>query len=237
MLIFPQQHEGLLATIHACCEHGSKVPCGKVPERFHIITPLALGNFNQQDWPAFDLTTRLKLYHDSLAGLRSLHRRGFMHRDVSPKNLLVVSLDPPTAAICDYGKACQKATSANTYIGPVFTLAPEVQLGRRYDRRVDVWSLAYAWYRTLFPGFPAQRVDRPRLQEMQRALQKFAKEGELQFMLAELMERMLAWDPEQRIGVDAALAHECMRYAAGAYPPTSSSSEELSESRKRSYGD
>ena len=228
-----------MPTIRACCEHGSAVPCGKVPERFHIITPLALSNFAQQDWSTIDLPTRLRLFHDTLAGLRSLHGRGLMHRDVSPKNLLVVALDPPTAALCDYGKCVAKPSSANTYIGPVFTLAPEVLPGRRYDRRIDVWSLAYAWFRTLEPGTEAVRTDRPRLAAMLRKLQRFAKEGELQFLLAQLMERMLAWDPEQRIGVDEALAHQCMRVAAEAFPPSSASSGESSgesaPGRKRSY--
>ena len=232
-LISIQCHQGILPTIQASCEHGSNVPCGKIPERFRIITPLAMGNFAQQDWSSVPLVKRLKLFLDTLKGLDSMHTKGYMHRDISPKNLLVVALDPPLAAICDYGKAVRKESSTNSYIGPIFTLAPEVQQhGPRYDKRIDIWSLAYAWYRTLFPESPTRRVDRPLLQEMLKKLDRFKKEGEVQQGLADLMSTMLAWDPDKRISIEKALERECLQHAARAFPTLISTEE---GSRKRLY--
>ena len=164
-----------------------------------------------------------------------MHSKGFMHRDISPKNLLVVSLDPPRAAICDYGKAVRKEHSTNSYIGPIFTLAPEVQQhGPRYSRLIDIWSLAYAWYRTLFPATPARRVDRPVLEGMLKSLDKFKARGELQRELADLMGSMLAWDADKRISIAEALNHECMQHAARAHPPSTPASAD-GNPKKRSY--
>ena len=173
--------------------------------------PLAGASFAQVGWASIGLDTRLDLFHDTLLGLRSLHQAGYMHRDISPKNLLIVSLKPPIAAICDYGKAAQKPTSSNTFIGPIYLLAPEVQQNNPYTNKIDVWSLAYCWFRALFPKFPMRRIDEGLFRELQRRLNLFSKEGGVQRQLADLMGSMLVWNPEKRFTVEEALAHDCMR--------------------------
>ena len=69
-----------------------------------MIFPLAIGDFLTVNLSEVALSTIIKLIRGPLQGLQALHKAGYMHRDVSIKNLLVMSLDPPQAVLCDYGK-------------------------------------------------------------------------------------------------------------------------------------
>lgn len=66
--------------------------------------PLARHDFAHADWSGLNADVRLALFRDTLRGVESLHSRGVMHRDISPGNLLILSLDPPMACLCDFGK-------------------------------------------------------------------------------------------------------------------------------------
>ena len=41
-----------------------------------------------------------------------------MHRDITIKNLLLVTLSSPEAALCDFGKTIEAEESRDTAIGP-----------------------------------------------------------------------------------------------------------------------
>ena len=153
---------------------------------------------------------------------------GYMHRDVTPKNLLILALTPiPTAKVCDFGMVTTETRSKDSFIGPPFSLAPEVpgnvngtapEGGGRggldgrgmYDRRIDVWSLAYARFRALKSSLPAVRVDRAVSREMKGFLEEWGAVSTHQGDLARLMIRMLAWDPYSRPSAEDALKSAVM---------------------------
>jgi len=81
-----------------------------------------------------------------------------MHRDISIKNCLILSLAPPRAAICDFGKCARAARARDSLIGPVYTLAPEVDGKRWYDGAIDVWSLGLVLLRAYVPKLAATRL-------------------------------------------------------------------------------
>ncbi|MCA9024650.1 MAG: serine/threonine protein kinase [Planctomycetaceae bacterium] len=88
--------------------------------------------------------------------LDSMHKRGYIHRDVKPANILFDSHDH--AYLADFGltklldKEAESSglTAANAVVGTPNYVAPELVLARKdYDGRVDQYSLAVTVYEAL----------------------------------------------------------------------------------------
>ena len=73
-------------------------------------------------------------------GLAYVHRRGFVHRDVSPRNVLV-SVEGEVK-LSDFGVALASASEAAPGVrGTVAYMAPEQARGERPDARADLFAL------------------------------------------------------------------------------------------------
>lgn len=133
-----------------------------------------------------------------------------MHRDITLKNLLVVTLSPPEAALCDFGKAIGIKESTDTVIGPMNTLAPEVWGDSPYNNKIDIWSLAYAWIDTFKRKFPhPKRITRAVHVLIFQVIQGLLETGKIKEHFAMLLHKMLLWDPQARISAGEALNHPC----------------------------
>ena len=207
---------GVIPVLSSWCEHNQRPPCGSAPEDAFLAMPLALADFGDTDWPSIDMTDRLALFRGTLVGLARIHAAGIMHRDISPKNLLVCSYNPPIAAICDFGKATQSRHSTTTAIGPIPMVAPEVWTAsprRPYGPALDIWSLGYAWLSTFGPlnwvlsSAGNAKTDESRCRGIHRVLDDRARKGEVPRRLGALMQSMLAYEPSQRCTAAQALEH------------------------------
>lgn len=94
------------------------------------------------------------------AGLAYAHRRGIVHRDIKPGNLLFD--DEGHLRIADFGVARALAEAALTEpLGAIFGTAryasPEQAEGRPLDDRTDVYSLALVLYEALTGRVPFAR--------------------------------------------------------------------------------
>lgn len=81
-----------------------------------------------------------------LEGLRVLHERGIVHRDLKSANILLSA--PDLFKIGDLGISTVLAQRqlAKTQIGTPMYLAPEIWKRRPYDSKCDIWSLGVLLY-------------------------------------------------------------------------------------------
>jgi len=93
---------------------------------------------------------------DIAAALTAAHRRGILHRDVKPPNLL---LEPDgRARLTDFGSAKLDGqlgvTGTGALAGTLAYTSPEVLAGRRGDARADVYALGLTLYFALTGNLP-----------------------------------------------------------------------------------
>ena len=98
----------------------------------------------------------VRLGRDVAGALAAAHRRGILHRDVKPQNIL---LDPDgRARLTDFGSAKLDGqlgvTGSGTLAGTLAYTAPEVLAGRRGDARADVYALGLTLYYALTGDLP-----------------------------------------------------------------------------------
>ncbi|ROV88034.1 hypothetical protein VPNG_10350 [Cytospora leucostoma] len=128
------------------------------------------------------------LFHQLLEGLKNLHSMGIMHRDISPKNSLILSLGPkPRAAICDFGKSKIGTTGMSRSLGPPAFIAPEDQL---YTSAMG----NEGGYKTVL-----------------KELASLREQGQIPEELGALLRSMLSWDPVDRPTAAQALEHEAWK--------------------------
>ena len=78
-----------------------------------------------------------------------------IHCDLKPENILLTDLSHPKDLIrlIDFGSACHENEAVFSYIQSRFYRAPEVLLGSKYNKSIDMWSLGCICAE-LFLGLP-----------------------------------------------------------------------------------
>jgi len=225
---------GVIPLLSTWCEHDPRFPCGRSPEDVFLAMPLAHTDFGNADWRSISAESRLALFRDALVGLERIHAAGIVHRDISLKNLLIRSLDPPVAAICDFGKASNQPHSTNTAIGPIETVAPEVWTStprNPYRRSVDIWSLGYALLSTfghlrrLLAADGSLKTDGTRVRRIRRELDNRILSGEVPTDLGDLLRAMMTFDPSHRCTAEQALGYPVWNLADRSPSPKSEASD------------
>jgi predicted Ser/Thr protein kinase len=103
-----------------------------------------------------DAEQAVQVGRDIAAALTTAHRRGILHRDVKPPNVL---LEPDgRARLTDFGSAKLDGqlgvTGTGTLAGTLAYTSPEVLAGRRGDARADVYALGLTLYFALTGDLP-----------------------------------------------------------------------------------
>ncbi len=141
-------------------------------------------------------------------GLQAAHRRGIVHRDVKPSNILITSPDSEpgkgAAKIVDFGIARlmdAERTDRTATPGTVAYMSPEQTRGDAVDQRTDVWSLGVVLYEMLtgrrpFQGASSAALVHSILQENPEPIAHL-RSG-VPAGLEAVVKRCLAKDPEAR---------------------------------------
>jgi len=142
------------------------------------------------------------------SGLAFAHERGIVHRDVKPQNVLLNG--DGKAKVTDFGIArtldVEKGmTQTGTVLGTSDYIAPEQASGQVVSRETDVYSLGVVLFELLtgcvpfkgesFVAVALQHVNEPPPSLLERR-------SETPPLLAELVDRALAKDPDDRPTMD-----------------------------------
>jgi len=135
-------------------------------------------------------------------GLRAAHRRGLIHRDVKPANILFV--DEHAAKIGDFGlasSATQRWGIGGVVWGTPEYVAPERLSNDPEDFRSDIYSLGATLFHAIAgkPPIEASTNSSTALLELkQRPLDLQATAPGVSAATAEVLQRMIAADPGER---------------------------------------
>ncbi len=153
-----------------------------------------------------NLKTVLAMTFQLSKALSYAHKRGVVHRDIKPGNIVVLK-DKKTIKLTDFGIAqlddnlTNKGQSANKVMGTPEYMSPEQVLGETMDDRSDLYSLGVLIYRMLM-GLPPFVADD--LSDLFKQIVKnkppelHISEDKVQDDLQDLIRKLLQKNPEKR---------------------------------------
>jgi serine/threonine protein kinase len=152
---------------------------------------------------ASDTDATMRLLRQVAAGLDYAHRKGIVHRDIKPLNILID--DAENAHITDFGLAkgasSAQLTQTGMQVGTPQYVSPEQAQGRKLDGRSDQFALAVIAYRAVSGHAPFEAEEVTTLlfkivfEECPSALQWNAQ---LPQQVDAVLKRALAKVPEER---------------------------------------
>lgn len=155
------------------------------------------------------------LYHIA-RGLEAIHRLGIVHRDLKPANIMFRT--DGSMAIADFGISKHlgsdlELTSSGTILGTLHYTSPEQASGKPVDPRSDLYSAGILFYEMLTGEKPyvGRSLSSVIFQHLYAPLPVL--EGNLA-RHQPLLERLLAKDPQERIGSATELCNLLSRLEA-----------------------
>src|SRR5947209_3433472 len=112
---------------------------------------------------ALDPRRVVDLLEQFASALDAAHRRGLVHRDVKPANILITIRDGEEHGyLTDFGLAkkfdtASGLTAKGLVVGTVDYMAPEQITGTRTDARTDIYALGCVFYQMLTGKVPYER--------------------------------------------------------------------------------
>jgi len=166
----------------------------------------------------------LAILNDITSALGYLHNRRIIHRDLKPENVVLKKTESRTVyKLIDLGYAKELGVSslAQSFVGTLQYVAPELFLGHDYTKSVDYWSLGLLCHevvtgqRPFLPNMsPGQWIDYVESKKYEDISVVQSIEGEIQYRthlvletqvsrpladrLEEWLRTLLDWRPETR---------------------------------------
>lgn len=102
---------------------------------------------------SIDINEAFEIIRGICGALIALHSKGIKHRDVKPANIIMTRNGP---VLMDLGviqsNLFPEITVTNQFLGTIRYSAPEMLFGKKYDKRVDIFSLGTISYEIFFSG-------------------------------------------------------------------------------------
>lgn len=174
-----------------------------------LVQGVSLGNLLRRDG-RISAARAVHLMHDICAGVGVAHRRGLLHRDLKPDNVIVAPPshegDDETAKVVDFGLAkvrdvaATALTQSGTVLGTLYYMSPEQCSGEELDARADVYSLGAMFYEMLTgnPPFRANNLAGLISKHLHEPPPLFPRSFEINPALESVCMRALAKDRNQR---------------------------------------
>ncbi|KYQ92685.1 putative protein serine/threonine kinase [Tieghemostelium lacteum] len=127
--------------------------------RNHLVLSFELLSLNLFDFlkannfQGFNLDLVRRFAAQILTSLKFLYKRNVIHADLKPENILLKQPTKSGIKLIDFGSSCFENEQIFTYIQSRFYRSPEVILGLRYDKSIDIWSLGCI-LAELYTGIP-----------------------------------------------------------------------------------
>ena len=176
-----------------------------------------------------DVKTSLGIAAAAAVALGAIHDKGIVHRDLKPANVLLPN--EGGLKICDFGLAALMVDQEMPAVGTVRYMAPELLDGKAVDGRADLYSLGFMLYEML--------VGRANFEDAFKIVLRDQRNVALRWMkwhtnlkvkappirqyvpavpepIAQLVERMIEKDPNQRIASASQLIEAMRRQLSGA---------------------
>ncbi len=100
------------------------------------------------------------LFRRSIIAVKSLHERGFIHRDLKLENLMTLTADYNSPVkVIDFGSMISERGDtevySGTWAGTPRLYAPESCYRRKYSFKSDIWQMGMALYTMLYADYPS----------------------------------------------------------------------------------
>ncbi|GKT65693.1 calcium calmodulin-dependent protein kinase type 1b [Colletotrichum tofieldiae] len=200
------------------------------------------------------LEEEAKMIADQLAdGLNHMHQNGFAHRDLKPGSILVVSKGPQwlvQISDLDISKRLrpEQATLGTMRMGTLGFIAPEM-LGfisnRDYPYAADIWSLGTVIFLILTNELFLADLNLKRnyaVDVISFPVERLAP-FQVNESIIELLEQLLAPNPQKRPSASQVMHHDCLLDVAGNSDESDNSEREdhnsstITDSENNSFGE
>lgn len=151
----------------------------------------------------------VRLGREIAQALDTAHRRGVLHRDVKPQNILIDRSGK--ARLADFGSAKLEGQTTMTHaggvVGTLSYLAPEILQGRRPDARSDIYALGLTLYYAVTGDLPQRPTPHMPPEPERLGYRASTDSGEqLSAWFDHLVARTTAAEPSRRHATAGALA-------------------------------
>jgi serine/threonine protein kinase len=141
----------------------------------------------------FDEAEARIIFAQIVSAVHYLHiTKSVVHRDLKLENILLTSSG--SIKLIDFGFAYLNRGPTCEQWGSKAYAAPEIFLGTPYDQSIDLWSLGVVLYAMVCGSLPSKTLP-PEIPEI------------LSVTLRDLMQRLLAHDPKERIDINGVKTH------------------------------
>jgi beta-lactam-binding protein with PASTA domain/predicted Ser/Thr protein kinase len=171
------------------------------------------------------ISAAIEVVRQVLRAVGFAHRRGIVHRDIKPHNVLLAQDGPgdgdPRFKVTDFGisrTAASQMTEAGSIVGTAQYLSPEQARGGAVDQRSDIYSVGIVLYELLtgklpFTGETPLEIAMKHLSEVPKP--PSSVRPEVPDDLDMIVLRALAKDPEDRFQTAEEMERELARVAGG----------------------